>query len=79
MKSHFDCIITPVARHFYMEEWGFDQSVTALSTMIRKNMISREEAISRLNVDSSVDAELMDFFLKRLEIKSEEIKKCNHI
>jgi hypothetical protein len=79
MKSHFDCIITPVARHFYMEEWGFDQSVTALSTMIRKNMISREEAISRLNVDSSVDAKLMKFFLDKIGLKSDEINIRKHL
>ena len=78
LKSHFDCIITPVAQHFYREEWGFDQSVTALSMMIRKNMISREEAISRLNVDSSIDPELMKYFLDKLGLKREEISINKH-
>ena len=69
LKSHFDCSITPIARHFYTEEWGFDQSSTTLSSMVRKHILSREEALSRLNKKKDVDPALMRYFLRRLRIQ----------
>ena len=74
LKSHFDCIITPVARHFFIKEWGFDQSVTVLSAMIRKHVISRTEGLSRLKENYNVNSKLMISFLEKIGLKSNEIK-----
>ena len=78
LKSHFDCIITPVARHFYIKEWGFDQSVTVLSAMIRKHLISREEGITRLKTNSCINPKLINLFLEKIGLKSNEIKIQRH-
>ena len=68
-----DCKIHFLKQYLYRETLGFTKNDELLSGMIRENMITREEALKRLEHDNIISKKHLADFLNELGIEIQEL------
>lgn len=68
-----DCKIHFLKQYLYRETLGFTKNDELLSGMIRENMITREEALKRLEHDNIISRKFLADFLAELGIEIQEL------
>jgi hypothetical protein len=71
----FDCTIAIVGQYFKKIKFGWNNRDIDLSNMIRKNLISREEALNLIAVDDKLEFEKIKTLSLEIGFSNEEIQK----
>jgi hypothetical protein len=63
----------PVMKYLSIKKWGFAQDTVSYAAMVRKGQMSRDRALRLLDEENDEEPAIMETFLRRLDIKREEI------
>lgn len=70
-----DCYLAPLRKYLYKQMLGFNDIDDHLSALVRGGQISRKDALSRLEKESSVPAEALSETCRRLRIERGQLEK----
>lgn len=73
----FDCRLDYVRRQMYASTVGVTELRDLLSKMIREEMITREKALERLNVEDHIQLSVIEDVLSMIEMKVPDLKLKN--
>ncbi|MCD4664389.1 MAG: 7-cyano-7-deazaguanine synthase [Bacteroidales bacterium] len=72
--KHFDCLVEPFTNYIREHRFGYSRRIVQLSTMVRNNEISREQALSIHKKDNLQNNPAnLEFVKKNLELSEQDI------
>lgn len=72
-ESHFDCILFPLKEYLKFRKYGLTQETIKNSVLIREGLMTREEAIQRIDLEQTTEPEILTPFFRDLGILKEEV------
>lgn len=72
-ETHFDCLLFPIKEYLKFRKYGLTQETIKNSLLIREGLMPRDEAMERISLEQTTEPEIMDVFLKELEVSKNEI------
>ena len=73
----FDCRLDYVRRKLYASTVGVTELRDLFSKMIREGMITREDALERLNVEDHIPLPVIEDVLSKIDMKVSDLKLKN--
>lgn len=75
----FDCLLARLITYIMRKRYGFSKVDITLSKMIRKGLITREEALKFVTVEDEEEFSKLIPILKKLKLSEKEIEKIHNI
>ena len=72
-ETHFDCLLFPIKEFLKFKRYGLTQETIKNSVLIREGLMTREEAMQRISLEQTTEPEILDTFLRELEVSKDEI------
>ena len=72
-ETHFDCLLFPIKEFLKFKKYGLTQETIKNSVLIREGLMTREEAMQRISLEQTTEPEILDTFLRELEVSKDEI------
>jgi hypothetical protein len=71
----FDCRLSYLKNYLYRESLGFTEKDDGYSTMIRENMITREEALERIKVENIIPEDILIELLEDIGLSGADLSR----
>jgi hypothetical protein len=72
-ESHFDCSLFPLKEYLKFKKYGLTQETIKNSRLIRKGLMTREEALERMSLEQTTEPMILESFFNELAITKDDV------
>lgn len=72
-EIHFDCTLFPIKEYLKFKKYRLTQETIKNSHLIREGLMTREEAMKRMELEQTTEPAIFNYFLHELGVSKDEV------